>query len=484
MMPFVVALLAICLITAAAAAGPVAVTDPKDQQVLAGFLVHAAKVGEELSPERCRALAKEDAEGTEAYLWRALPYLRMPLVAYELTGDPKYLDVFVQAFENMRGAMTAGPDGFLGWYGTVDPDYADPANPGVKLDAIISSFGVTEAVCDFLSLAAEGPALTRGYAKQRTEYLDLVENQLVKKHDVRGDYVDLGKGGAIYRMPLQGLKQDYCARLTMPHNKHDIIMRAFLALYRVTGKDEYMRRAIKLGIRYKHSLTLKDGHYEWYYWDPAGEWDVKPDTSGVGREGAAASLLPDAAASPHETAVRREWKHWMGPEHRSGYYSLSLSQAVLLYQYGLVFDKTDMDRFVKTQLEMCWNGDFEHPVWSRVDGTRPEQYTQGAYIATALAPFSEKVAQYLFTGPRQERRLEHMDDSWDGGAQAAGWLRAKLIEYPAAKGGKQPYLKYGKQFLAKKANRDFLASLGFEVTAPGYQPPHTPAEMKGMPRDR
>lgn len=456
-MPFCIALLCICLIAVAAAAEPPRISDEKDRQILDGFLVHAAKVAEHLSADRCRELAKEDAEETEAVLWRALPYLRMPLVAYELTGDPAHLDVFVQAFENLRAAMTVGPDGFVGWHGKVDPDYADPANPDVLLDAVISSFGVTEAVCDFLFLAAQDPELNRRYARQRTDYLDLVENHLVKKHDVRGDYVDLGRGGAIYRMPLQGLKQDYCARLTMPHNKHDIILRGFLALYRVTGKDEYMRRAIKLGVRFKHSLTLKDGHYEWYYWDPAGEWDVKP-------------LKPT------------EWKHWMGPEHRSGYYSLSLSQAVLLYQYGLVFDKTDIARFVKTQLEMCWNGDLEDPVWSRVDGTRPPDYTQGAYISSALAPFSETVAEYLFTGARQERQLRRMDSSW-AGARAAGWLRAKLIDLPAAKGGKQPYLKYGEQFLAKKENRDFLASLSFEVTPPGYQPPHTPPEMADMPRD-
>lgn len=456
-MPIAFLILAIFLsaLTASAALPPI--TDPKDRQILDGFLVQAAQVTEVLTPDRCRELAKDDAEETEAYLWQALPYLRMPLAAYELSHDAKYLGVFVQAFENMRGAMTKGPDGFLGWYGRIDPTYADPANPGVRLDAIISSFGVTEAVSDFLALVAEDPELSRRYAKQRGEYLDLVENHLVKKHDVRGDYVDLGRGGAIYRTPSQGLKQDYCARLTMPHNKHDIIMRAFLALYRVTGKDEYMRRAIRLGVRFKHSLTLKDGHYEWYYWDPAGEWDVKPQE-------------------------RTAWKHWMGPEHRSGYYSLSLSQAVLLYQYGLVFDKTDMDRFVKTQLTMCWNGDFEHPVWSRVDGTRPAEYTQGAYISAALAGFSEQVAQFVFTGPRQQRLLARLGDAW-AAAQAAGWLHGKLIDYPAAKGGRQPYLKYGKQFLAKKENRDFLASLAFEVTPPGYQPPHMPAEMKDMPRE-
>jgi hypothetical protein len=202
---------------------------------------------------------------------------------------------------------------------------------------------------------------------------------------------------------------------------------------------------------------LKDGHYEWYYWDPAGEWDIKP-------------LKPN------------EWKHWMGPEHRGGYYSLSLSQAVSLYQYGLVFDKTDIDRFVKTQLKMCWNGDFAHPVWSRVDGTRPAKYTQGEYIGAALAPFSESVAQFVYGGQRQEWLAGHVADAWQA-TQTGGWLRGKLLDYPAAKDGAQPYSTYGQRFLAKKENRDFLASLAFEVTAPGYQPPHTPAEMKNMPKE-
>lgn len=30
----------------------------------------------------------------------------------------------------------------------------------------------------------------------------------------------------------------------------------YLALYRVTGKDEYFRRAIQLGARFKHTLRL------------------------------------------------------------------------------------------------------------------------------------------------------------------------------------------------------------------------------------
>ena len=142
-----VVVLVVVLCVMALTARPPEVTEVKDRQILDGFLVQAGKVVEILNPERCREAAKDDAEETEAYLWQVLPYLRMPLVAYELTHDAKYLAVFVQAFENMRGAMTKGPDGYLGWYGKIDPYYADPANPGVRLDAIISSFGVTEALC-------------------------------------------------------------------------------------------------------------------------------------------------------------------------------------------------------------------------------------------------------------------------------------------------------------------------------------------------
>jgi hypothetical protein len=384
----------------------------------------------------------------------------MPLTAYQLTGDAKYLGMFVTAFENMRRALTVGPDGFLGWYGKADPDYRDPAHPEQRTDAVISSFRVAEAVCDFISLIDANPQLRHEYAQQRREYLDLVENQLVKKHDVRGDYVDLGKGGAVYRTPAIGLKAD-SARLTLPHNKHSIIVHGLLALYRVTAKDIYLQKAVKLGTRLKHCLTLKNGHYEWNYWDPAGEWDVNPREPG-------------------------RWKHWIGPEHRGGYYASSVAQAISLYEYGLVFDKVDLERFLKTQLSMCWNGDLAHPVWSRVDGTRPERYTQGEYIASALAPFSKQVAAYLYTGERQEERLRTLADDWQGGPVAEGWLRGKLLERgPALRlgsGQAQPYLKEGRRFLTKARNHALVGRLSFAVTPPGYQAPQTPQEMTATAR--
>lgn len=442
----------VVLASAAAAAGgeAVKIADAKDKQVVAKFLDHARNVPRRLSAAYCRKLAAEKAEG---YCWLVCPQWEMPLTAYRLTGDAAHLDAFVQVFANMRSAMTKGPDGYLGWYGKALGLFRDPARPDRKVDVIISSFHVVAALSEFLEAVAADAALAAKYARQRGEYLDLVENHLVKKWPARGRVVDLGKGGAIYRTHAR--LRDVKASLTQPHNKHSIICRAMLALYRVTGKDEYMLAAVRLGTRFKRCLTLRDGHYEWNYWDPAGAWDVHPGDPG-------------------------KWKHWIGREHRSGYYASSLSQAVELYHHGVVFDRADIGRFLRTQLEMCWNGDLENPTWYRVDRSRGKQ--SGSYICSALAPFHEKVYRFLYTGARQDERVGRAGHSWQGGPVARGWLAGKYLYCPAAAGGKAIHAEFGKRFRSKPACARFLRELQFEVTADGYSPPRTPAAMKPMPK--
>ena len=434
----------------ARAAEPVAISDPKDKRIVAKFLQHSANVPRRLGAAYCRKLAAEQAEGI---CWLVCPQFEMPLIAYRLTGDAKHLDAFVQVFANMRSAMTKGSDGYLGWYGKALGLFRDPKHPDRKVDVIISGFHVVAALAEFLEVTAADPALAAKYATQRDEYLDLAANHLVKKWDARGRLVDLGRGGAVYRTHAH--LRDVKASLTQPHNKHAIIGRALLALHRVTGKDDYMRRAVRLGVRFKRCLTLRDGHYEWNYWDPAGAWDVHVDDAG-------------------------KWKHWIGREHRAGYYALSLSQAVALYHHGVVFDRADIDRFVKTQMEMCWNGDFASPKWYRVDRSRGQQ--SGAYICPALAPFDAKIRRFLYTGARQDERLARADHSWQGGPVARGWLLGKYVHGPAAAGGKPIHAEVGRRFRSKPENARFLRELEFEVTGKGYAAPPTPARMKPMPK--
>ena len=435
---------------AAPAAGPVAISDAKDRQIVAKFVEHAANVPKRITAEYCRKLAADSSEG---YCWLILPQLQMTLTAYRITGDVKHLDGFVETFANMRGAMTKGPDGYLGWYGKPLELFRDPKDPDGKVDVIITSFRTVDVLCRFLEIVAADGALGRKFTTQRAEYLDLMENHLVKKWRARGRVVDLGGTGAVFRTHA-GLR-DVKGNLTQPHNKHSIICCGLLGLYRITGGDEYMRTAVRLGTRFKHCLTLRDGHYEWNYWDPAGEWDVHPGD-------------------------KRQWKHWIGPEHRSGYYSVSLAQAVMLYHHGVVFDRADIDRFLKTQLEMTWNGDLAAPKWYRVDRSRGQQ--SGSYICDALAPFHEKVYRFLYAGARQDERLQRMDHSWQGGPVAREWLDGKFVYCPAAAGGKQIHADVGKRFLRKAENQAFMRAIQFAVTGPGYRPPRSPTEMKPMPK--
>ncbi|HUS47809.1 MAG TPA: hypothetical protein VM098_06810 [Phycisphaerae bacterium] len=445
-----VAVLAV-LCGGAAAGQPIPITDPTDKQIVEAFLKRAAWVPTYITPERCKKTA---AEQVTNYTWQLLPFSDLTLTAYQLSGDANYLEMFTRVFEAMRSALTKGPKGYLGWFGKTLPLMQDPNDPDKKVPELLVGFRAAAVVCRFIELTDGDPALKAKYAKRRAEYLDLLEKHLIAKWDARGCWVDLGAGGAVYRG--QAGMSPTRSRLTKPHNMHSIITRGLLALYRVTGRDEYMRRAVKLGTRFRRCLTLKDGHYEWNYWDPAGAWDVHPDDAG-------------------------KWKHWIGPEHSGHYYALSLTQAVLLYQHGVVFDKADIDRFLKTQTAVAWNGDLTEPKWARVDGSTDARYMQGQYICPALAPFEPKVHEFLYAGARQAERLANREHSWQGGPVADEWLRGKYIDSPLAAGGKQVHLEVGRRFSAKAGNRKLLESLAFEVAGAGYAAPMAPADMKPIP---
>ncbi|MCZ7648188.1 MAG: hypothetical protein M5U26_23505 [Planctomycetota bacterium] len=384
------------------------VEDPKDRQVLEAFVGHAQKLAATLTEDYAKQQAAKDAE---SYCWIVLKYQELPLLAYRLTGDVKELETFAASFANLRAALTQDEAGFLGWYGKALPLFQHPDHPDKPVDVIITSFKAVRVLCGFIEAIDADPSLKEKFAKERAAYLDLMENHLVKKWDTRGNYVDLGAGGAIYR--TNGSLKPTKAHLTQPHNKHHIICSGLLALHRVTGNDEYLKKAVKLGVRFKRCMTLKDGHYEWNYWDPAGAWDVDPT---------------DAA----------KWKHWIGVEHKGGYYASSLSQAVELYQHGLVFDKADMERFVKTQTEKAWNGDPESPKWARCDGTTSDKYQQGEYMCAALAPLDERIAAFCYGGARQEARVKSAPHGWQGSVVAAGYLEGKLLELPEAQGASKP----------------------------------------------
>jgi hypothetical protein len=415
--------------------------EPADRPVLEAFLEHVDGSAVRCTPERMEAFARQP----EDIVWKASRYIRLPLLAYRLTGEVRYLDAFVERCDALFACLAKGPDGYLGWYGLPLDLFRHPDHPDRRVDVVLTSFEVAGMVADFAGLACADASLRRRYARPVKQYLDVAEKHLVRKWEARGCLKDLGPRGAVYitHPALKPVK----ASLTEPHNKHATIGRALLSLYKATGRDTHLATAVKLAARFKRCLGLEDGAYRWNYWDPAGPWDVLPENAS-------------------------QWKHWIGPEHTGGYYSASLSQAVAFYAHGLVFDRTDIDRFVRTQTEVCWNGSVEQPKWARVDG-RP---AGGAYLCSLLAPFDERIYRVAFTGRAQQERVKHRAHGWQGSVVAAGYLEVKYLTVPRWRGGTPAEAASVAAFAKKPANRRLLESFAFEVKPPGYRAPPSPGE--------
>ena len=430
------------LISAAPAAPP-EITDPVDWQILEALLEHVDQSAARCTPERMAKFAAQP----EDIVWLASHYVRMPLVAYRLTGNQEYLDAFVKRMDTLYACLERGPDGFLGWYGRPLELFRNPRRPGQKVDVVLTSFEMAGLLAEFARVVQPDIQLADRYRESVRRYLSLAEDHLIKKWDVRGAYRDLGSLGAVYitHPDLKPVK----ASLTQPHNKHAKITAALLGLYAATEKDEYLVNAIKLGTRFKHCLTRIGDRYQWNYWDPAGPWDVHPEDP-------------------------ERWKHWIGAEHRSGYYSLSVSQAVLLHEHGLVFDRVDIDRFLKTQIGVCWNGDRENPRWARVDGRRADS----RYLCTWLAPSDRRVYEMAFGAAAQEERLDGKNHPWQGGVVACTWLEMKYLVYPKWSDGTPSETVTTRKFLSQPKNQSLLKELAFQVGVPGYHPPESPARMR------
>ncbi|MBC8096517.1 MAG: hypothetical protein H7Y43_11965 [Akkermansiaceae bacterium] len=372
--------------------------------------------------------------------------MQMLLTAFELTGDPSHLREFAARFDDLRSTLVKDKDGLLGWAGKPIEPLRDPAKPDVVINEIQTDFRAVGVVALFLELVERDDDLKKEFASLRKDYLDLLENHLIRRWD--NSYSDLGDKGAIYRW-----NPDYIpnkANLTLAHEKQANMIDGYLNLYRVTKNPLYLQRAAKLGTWLKKCLGLVEGHYVWSYWDPAGAWDI----------------------SPQDPA---KWKHWVGKEPKAQWYAATVGSALALYHHGVVFDKQDVARFVKTQMEVCWNRDLDNPAFFTCDGKPAKEGER--FIAPSLAPFEDQVAGFLYTGKRQDERVQKSADAWQGGVLAGQWLRGKYLELPAVKAREQSYLASTKDFLARPENQVFLKSLQFEVTTPGYSTPPTPAQM-------
>lgn len=85
---------------------------PEDQAILESFPRHT-----EIIIEGITDYAVARIEQAEDICWVWSRYLRMPLVAYKITGDVKYLDLFVRGAITLLTRLRKGSGGDLGFRG-------------------------------------------------------------------------------------------------------------------------------------------------------------------------------------------------------------------------------------------------------------------------------------------------------------------------------------------------------------------------------
>lgn len=430
-------LLAFALAASLHAAAPVPMTDPKDQTILREFLGHAKRATASLTKEHFAA-----NKVPENLCWVEFPQMEMNLTAYQLTGEPQFLRDFAGAMENLRATVVTGPDGFEGWYGEPDDLNKDPAKPGAVVSEIQTDFRAAAMLARFAGIVNSDPVLKEEFGARSDVYILLAKNHLVKKWD--GSFVDLGDRGAVYRW-----NKDYkplVAGMSLPQEKLAFMIDGLLGMYRVTGDRQYAGKAAKLGLWFKWCLEFDGTRYAWNRWNPAAGWDVSQENPA-------------------------KWRSWIAREPKAIWHAASVGSAVSLYEHGLVFDRADMGRFVKTQVAVNWNGDLQNPLFFTVDGVPAGEGER--FIAPLLAPFDPKFAQLVYEGALQDLRVEKSGSPWQGGVVASEWLLGKYVRLK--EGDRPRYGKLGETFLSQ-ADPVLVGRLAFRPVAPGHITPPRPTD--------
>ena len=292
----------------------------------------------------------------EGFCWQARGAMGRFISYYKLTGDTQWLDAGIKYYDFLVDKMDTAPDGYKGWIGP----YLSDRN--YWQDVLVGDALLTEGLLNFSILILEDKSLKKQYKDKADAYVLLAEKHFAEKYDARGTWIDDGTFGA-YVGSTRFLKPGDLTRwvnrsgvseagMSPPFNKQMDAGLVFLLLHRATGKKAYKKRAKKIYLTAKRHFKFYDDHYSWNYWEPLIPTDIDLE--------------------------RKETRHgvWVHPW-RSGYTAREVGQIVEAYHYGVVFDKTDIQRLINTNLKLMWNQDRQNPKFISSNGQGSEMDTTG-----------------------------------------------------------------------------------------------------------
>lgn len=211
--------------------------------------------------------------------------------------------------------------------------YFDAVKVSGKFPYLVHDGMVGKSIAEFVKLVYQTPSLHDAYLSKAATYRAFLENEIVPRWE-SSSYI--GNTWASHSSSVGTYKQSAnfdafqhgAAWTSLPYNQSLAFTRMLLALNEVNGNSTYLDRATRNGQYFKNALTLSAGAYDWdYAYYSTGSEDVSHANIDVG--------------------AARE-----------------------LYERGLVFNRTDMERFAVTIAGKMWNGSTTSPTVKKyVNGT-------------------------------------------------------------------------------------------------------------------
>lgn len=232
------------------------------------------------------------------------------------TGDNRYaetaercIDHLVKVRDDQRGVTLESGRQTVAWSAT---KYAK----GRRVLHAVHTGTITKAILQFLYEVKQRPEYREKLGAKYAAYLEMAEAALAE-HDWQWREGPV-EGEGYYEAMEQ---EEKINGKPLPANRQSAMGWAQVYAWRVTGKDIYKERAVKLGWYFKNRLTLgEDGAYYWPFHlerEPVDKTPVDPDFLGE-----------DVSHS-----------------------SLTIQLPIVLDEEGWVFTDEDMGRFAKTVTE-------------------------------------------------------------------------------------------------------------------------------------
>ncbi len=318
----------------------------------------------------------------EQFGWGINYYAGGFVQGYQRTKDTAWLDGAQKLSEYCIEKMRTGPDGYKGWIGD------DLSDRGTWADNHVGDAIIVAPMLSFAEVVLKDPELKKKYGEAAQKYVDLAKRDLFEKWDKRGTWKeDRAWGGYIdwgmvsTKAHPDAWKKDTEPCIAEPFNKDNHMGVCALRLFRITGEEKWRERAFKIFAYTKSRFQLVDegafSYYVWNYWEPFGPESVD--------------------------LAKKDTRLWMNVHGGRPYAAGEIGQMVEAYNTGMVFDRTDIERFLNTNLKVMWNGDKANPHFANSnwklpmplgpDGQPlpPEMNSPAGVLWTGLSQFSQTI---------------------------------------------------------------------------------------------